>query len=182
MNATTAKPQPSDRDDPTPGTNTMAAGGGGHCTYTYATHSGAPVVTKASCSISRKDLDKGTEPTVTQRNYVRKLGGHDKCYNDDAGHILANQLGGFAVDRNLFPQAPHLNRGTWEQLEKAIYACLKTGGASKATLSWTFSYSSTSSERPTTATYHASFDEKCSAMHQSFSNKCDHGESAELIV
>merc|ERR1719183_2447120 len=63
----------------------MEAGGGGRCTYHYTPHAGQPVVTKASCKISRKDLNAGTEPTKKQRDYVHTLGGHDRCYHDDAG-------------------------------------------------------------------------------------------------
>ena len=102
------------------------------------------------CKISKADLDTGSEPQPTERDYVHKLGGHDSCTDDDAGHILANQLGGKAVPTNLFPQEPHLNRGAWEQFEKKIYACVKDGAA---TLSWTFSYASTKDQRPSKATF-----------------------------
>ena len=99
---------------PKDGTNHLQAGGGGSCTYDYETHDGSPVVVSASCSISTRDLDEGTEPGTPARQYVRNLGGHDGCTNDDAGHILANRLGGKAEPTNLFPQSPHLNRGAWE--------------------------------------------------------------------
>merc|ERR1719271_2212025 len=65
------EPEESSGDDdtkPHPGKNSFNAGGGGACTYDYATHDGYP--------------------------------------DDDAGHILANQLGGRAEPTNLFPQAP----------------------------------------------------------------------------
>ena len=158
--------------DPHSGTNTLSAGGGGSCTYHYSTHDGHPVVTSASCSITTADLDKGTEPGTSQRAYVRELGGHDGCDNDDAGHILANQLGGLAVPTNLFPQSPHLNRGAWESFERAIKACMTTGGATSADLKWTFKYPSTSQTRPTTATYASSYNKGCPAASQSFDNVC----------
>ena len=78
-------------DYPTVGQNHQAAGGGGKCSYMYAEHDGAPVVRTAKCVISHDDLDKGTEPDQPARDYVRNLGGHDHCNNDDAGHILANR-------------------------------------------------------------------------------------------
>jgi hypothetical protein len=92
----------------------------------------APVVVSASCSITTADLNHGTEPGTTERAYVRGLGGHDGCTNDDAGHILANRLGGKAVPTNLFPQSPHLNRGAWESFERGIAGCMDGGGASSA--------------------------------------------------
>ena len=161
-------------DYPTAGTNSLEAGGGGKCTYSYSTHDGAPVVTKASCSISTKDLDKGSEPQPVERQYVDKLAEHDGCGSgDDAGHILANRLGGFAVPTNLFPQDPHLNRGAWEQFERAIYLCLSTGGAKTADLSWTFTYSSTKKQRPSKASYKATYDGGCESASKSFTNPCN---------
>jgi hypothetical protein len=166
-------------DFPNSGENSMTAGGGGRCRYEYTTHGGQPVVTSASCKISTKDLDKGTEPSSEEHTYVRKLGGHDDCNNDDAGHILANRLGGYAVPVNVFPQSPHLNRGLWEKFERFVYKCLTSEGASTAELSWTFSYSATAKWRPTTATYKASFNAGCSGKSQSFSNACS---ETELLV
>ena len=124
------------------------------------------------CKISKEDLDTGSEPQPTERDYVHKLGGHDGCTDDDAGHILANQLGGKAVPTNLFPQEPHLNRGTWEQFEKKIYACVKDGAA---TLSWTFSYASTKDQRPSKATYKVAYasGSSCDDASESFENPCD---------
>jgi len=156
---------------PTTGRNDVSAGGGGKCVYEYATHDGAPVVTSASCSISTGDLNKGSEPGETARNYVRHLGRHDGCTNDDAGHILANRLGGKAVPTNLFPQSPHHNRGAWEVFERGIADCMQ-GDASSAKLSWTFTYSTSSRQRPSQASYSVSYDKGCSAASQSFVNTC----------
>jgi hypothetical protein len=47
---------------PTVGTNMLTAGGGGACEYEYATHDATPVVTRATCTITESDLDKGTNP------------------------------------------------------------------------------------------------------------------------
>lgn len=157
---------------PHDGRNTFDAGGGGACKYQYRTHDKHPVVISAQCAISKKDLDKGTEPGHAVRDYVHVLGGHDGCTNDDAGHILANQLGGKAEPTNLFPQSPHLNRGAWEQFEAAIRSCMN-GASTAAKLSWTFTYASDTHTRPTAASYSVSYDKGCSAAHQTFSNPCD---------
>ena len=122
----------------------------------------------------------GTEPNKPARDYVRELGGHDGCHNDDAGHILANQLGGKAEPTNVFPQSPHLNRGAWERFEKAIRACMD-GGAKRAELSWTFAYASDSDTRPTTASYSVSYDSGCPAASKTFSNACDEGLFEERL-
>ena len=159
-------------DYPTSGSNSLSAGGGGTCHYEYSVHSGSPVVTSARCTISTKDLDQGSEPSTTVRAYVRQLGGHDGCDNDDAGHILANRLGGLAVPTNVFPQAPHLNRGAWEEFERGIAACFSSNGTKSATLSWTFDYASKTHQRPASATYSAQFDSGCDSVSQDFENAC----------
>ena len=43
-------------------------------------------------------------------------------------------------------------------------------GSVKASLSWTFSYSSTSKQRPDKMSYSASYSSGCSSAHQSFEN------------
>ena len=117
-------------------------------------------------------MHTGTEPSTSARAYVRALGGHDGCTDDDAGHILANQLGGKATPTNLFPQSPHLNRGAWESFERAIAACFASGGSTSATLKWSFQYESSSKERPKTASYAVTYDQGCASASQSFSNAC----------
>eukprot|EP00413_Alexandrium_margalefii_P002056 CAMPEP_0204512286 /NCGR_PEP_ID=MMETSP0661-20131031/880_1 /ASSEMBLY_ACC=CAM_ASM_000606 /TAXON_ID=109239 /ORGANISM="Alexandrium margalefi, Strain AMGDE01CS-322" /LENGTH=186 /DNA_ID=CAMNT_0051517405 /DNA_START=26 /DNA_END=586 /DNA_ORIENTATION=+ len=160
-------------DYPKAGDNSLSAGGGGSCHYEYVSHGGTAVVMSASCTITAADLNTGSEPETLDRRYVRKLGGHDGCDNDDAGHILANRLGGKAVPINLFPQSPHLNRGAWEKFERGVYNCLNSDGASSANLSWAWEYSSSDSLRPSTATYSASYDGGCQPTSQNYSNACD---------
>ena len=159
---------------PAVGANPLAAGGGGTCSYLYADHDGTPVVSSASCTISAADLDTGSEPEPNDREYVRQLGEHDHCDNDDAGHILANRLGGKAVPPHLFPQSPHLNRGDWESFERQIYACISSGNSRGATLKWEFDYSTSSDLRPTSATYSASFSDtgSCDSVTHTYSNAC----------
>ena len=167
-------PVPNDHVLPQAGDNYFAAGGGGKCLYNYVVHDSTPVVYRANCTITSADLNHGTEPGHWVQHYVRALGNHDNCDNDDAGHILANHLGGLAEPTNLFPQSPNLNRGAWNQYEAAIYDCLKPGGAEKAELSWTFSYESSSHTRPNRATYRQAYTGgTCSDGEQGFSNSCD---------
>ena len=166
-----AETGPSTSSRPSAGNNELRAGGGGTCNYRYTEHDGTPVVTSASCDISPKDLGTGTEPTYIGRDYVRQLGSHDGCDDDDAGHILANHLGGKAVPTNLFPQSPHLNRGDWAKLEEWIYNCIKVHRSS-ATLSWQFFYASTAKERPSRASYAVIFNHGCNGTKESFSNEC----------
>jgi hypothetical protein len=155
---------------PTVGVNHQTPGGGeGTGSYTYVSHGGTPVVSSAEVKFTRADLDHGTEPTSPVRKYAQSLGHSD----DDAGHIYANQLGGLATPINIFPQSPHINRGPYRMFETKIYDCLKTGGAESATLNWKFTYSSTSSTRPTHVSYSASFDKGCDHMTESFGNEAE---------
>lgn len=160
---------------PTPGDNSLTAGGGGKCSYHYVDHGGAPVVVSATCKISEADLDKGCDTNPTTRDYARKLGGHDGVHDDDAGHILAHRLGGSGEEpTNIFPQALHDNRGDWREFEAEIYGCLSGANTLgvKATIEWTFQYESESKQRPTTMTYATSYEGgSCSDVKKKFSNK-----------
>ena len=90
---------------PTDGENDLMAGGGGMCEYDYEDHDGKPVVVTATCTITSSDLDTGCDTDETTRKYARDLGGHDGVDDDDAGHILANRLGGNGEEpTNIFPQ------------------------------------------------------------------------------
>jgi len=157
----------SDDDAPTVGTNSQKPGGGsGSGTYHYVSHGGTPVISSAEVKFTTDDLNTGTEPTESVRKYARSLGDDE----DDAGHIYANELGGLATPINIFPQSPHINRGTYRSFEIKIYNCMKTGGASSGTLNWSFKYSSTSETRPSGVTYKASFDAGCDDMEETFDN------------
>jgi DNA/RNA non-specific endonuclease len=56
-------------------------------------------------------LGQGTATNQAVRNFARNLGNA----NDDAGHIVADRLGGLGtVNWNIFPQSPNINRGAWK--------------------------------------------------------------------
>lgn len=64
-----------------------------------------------------RHLNTGTSTNQVARNFARSMGN----FNDDAGHILAQRLGGSGTDlRNIFPQSPNINRGVWSQVEETI--------------------------------------------------------------
>lgn len=158
---------------PVVGINSQAPGGGaGSGNYVYISHNGTPVISSAVVKFTSADLNHGTEPSSAVETYSRSLGDGYECNGllDDAGHIYANQLGGLAEPINIFPQCPHINRGAYRTFETKIYDCMSTGGASSATLSWSFSYDGDSDTRPAGVTYSASFDAGCSSISQQFSN------------
>ncbi len=78
---------------PVAGTNTLTVGGGSTAYYTYASHGGIPVVTGANTTITMANIDKGTDTTSCTQDYSRTLD-DDGVKDCDAGHILANRLGG----------------------------------------------------------------------------------------
>lgn len=155
---------------PTTGYNYLTTGGGAIGKYYYSTHNGVPVVTSASITITASNLDTGTETTSCTQSYARSLD-DDGTKDCDAGHILANRLGGPGNQPiNIFPQDASINRGAWAQYEGNIYNCIK-GGASSASLSWQFIYESTSHTKPYKATYSVSYiGGSCSASSETFSN------------
>ena len=127
--------------------------------YDYDTHDGRPVVTSAKCTITSGDLDQGCDTDETTRDYARELGSHDGVDDDDAGHILAHRLGGSGIEpTNIFPQAPHDNRGDWREMEAAVYDCVSASNRITATLSWSFTYDDDDKQRPTSMMYAVSYD------------------------
>jgi hypothetical protein len=155
---------------PVSGYNYLTTGGGAVGKYYYSTHNGYAVVTSASITITSSNLDTGTDTTSCTQDYSRMLD-DDGVQDCDAGHILANRLGGPGNQPiNIFPQDSSINRGTWAQFEDNIYDCIK-GGASSASLSWQFTYESTSHTKPYKATYSVTYSGgSCSAVSASFSN------------
>jgi len=110
----------------------------GPSTYDYVLASKLRV-SYASSVIDKSYLYTGSETTDTTRTYARSLGLPD----DDAGHILANRLGGSGRDPvNIFPQNLSINRGQWRVFEDHIHDCVnQTSDRIAASLDWTFSYS-----------------------------------------
>lgn len=115
------------------GDNYLATGGG-VCKFRYTWHdgsgentgspvitTGSPVITSGSFNITTADLGKGTDTGRRTRDWVQSLAAVDKCFQDEAGHLLANNSGGCGTcPVNLFPQ----NR---QGKEQAIDNCLAQG-------------------------------------------------------
>ena len=157
---------------PVEGVNYLNAGGGGHGEYYYKlTSDGTPVVSSAQVTLSSKDLDKGTDTTSCTQSYSRTLD-DDGTQDCDAGHILANRLGGYGNQTiNIFPQDLSVNRGSYAQFEGDIYDCIKSG-ASQGDLTWDFSYADSSKTKPYEVYYTAKFSGgSCSTLSQIFPNE-----------
>jgi hypothetical protein len=61
--------------------------------------------------------ERGTGTNQNVRDHTHDLGEA----NDDAGHIIANALGGSGTKvHNIFPQNLSMNRGKWKGVEKKI--------------------------------------------------------------
>lgn len=144
-------------------------GGGSKGTYNYVNHNGIAVVSSASVTIYPTDLDKGSDTTSCTQSYSRSLD-DDGVQDCDAGHILAHRLGGPGNQPiNIFPQDLSVNRGAYAQFEDKIYDCVAT--ATSGSLSWSFTYASTSNTKPTGVEYKATFSGgSCSTLSQSFTN------------
>jgi hypothetical protein len=116
-------------------------------------------------------MDKGSDTTSCTQNYARSLD-DDGVQDCDAGHILANRLGGLGNQPiNIFPQNSSINRGSYAQFEDSIYQCITTKGVSYADLSWSFSYSSTTRTQPSSVKYDVKYtDGSCPSINKTFSN------------
>lgn len=156
---------------PVPGSNVLTVGGGSKAYYTYSSHGGIPVVTSANATITIANIDKGTDTTSCTQSYSRSLD-DDGVQDCDAGHILANRLGGPGNEpTNIFPQDYSINRGAYAQYEGQIHDCITMYGASKAALKWSFTYESSTKTKPIGVHYTATFTGgTCSALSQDFPN------------
>lgn len=146
-------------------------GGGAKGTYYYVSHNGIPVVSTASVTITKADLDMGSDTTSCTQTYSRNMD-DDGVQDCDAGHILAHRLGGPGNQPiNIFPQDLSVNRGSYAQFEDTIYHCV-ANGASSASLSWSFSYASSSNTKPIQVVYKASFGSggSCASLSETFPN------------
>lgn len=142
---------------PQSGTNYLSIPGGGTGTYYYVIHSNYPVIYSASVTITQNNMDKGSDTTSCTQQYSRNLD-DDGVKDCDAGHILAHRLGGPGNQPiNIFPQDLSVNRGSYAQYEDTIYQCITKYGASKAFLSWSFSYTNSGRTKPSSVTYKADF-------------------------
>ena len=155
---------------PTTGTNYLTIQDDTVGKYYYTAHNGYSVVTSASLTITSANLDTGTGTTSCTQDYARMLDddGNKDC---DAGHILANRLGGPGNQPiNIFPQDSSINRGVWAQFEANIYDCIKNGSGS-AYLAWQFIYESTNHTKPYKVSYSASYNGgSCSSITNIFTN------------
>lgn len=156
---------------PVIGINTLVMGNGGSTIhYTYIQQNDVPVILSAEGFVTVDSLDNGSETTDCTQKYSRSLE-DDGSNNCDAGHIMANRLGGYGNQPiNIFPQELSINRGAYAQFEKVIYDCIKSG-ANKASLSWVFTYSNSSRTMPSEVQYSAVFDKgNCTTVTSNFPN------------
>ena len=160
---------------PAEGKNVIVMGSGGaELTYVYTTHNASlpPVVVSASGYILPSSLNKGTDTTACTRAYSRLLDDDAADPLCDAGHILANHLGGYGnIPTNIFPQNASVNRGVYAQFERKISDCMAS--ASRADLEWAFLYKDTTKTMPYEVNYTAVFTDGgdgCTVLSSLFPN------------
>ena len=154
---------------PITGENTLIEGISGKGVYKYYNHNEQPVVLHAYATITNDDLDNGSGTTSCTQDYSRML--DDENLECDAGHILANRLGGPGNQPiNIFPQKPSVNRGIFASFEETIYDCIDNGKVT-ANLYWEFYYKNSSNTRPYQVYYNASFTGgNCDSIEELFDN------------
>lgn len=154
---------------PIQGENSLVMGdGNANMSYIYNQHGDYLVVVSAKGTITPESLDNGSETTTCTQKYSRMLD-DDGVQDCDAGHILANRLGGYGNHPlNIFPQDPSTNRGIYSQMEGKIYDCMHT--ANEGYLSWEFIYANSTSTKPINVIYSAEFDKGCEGIKETFPN------------
>lgn len=155
---------------PEEGENNILMGkDGANITYIYELHQNIPVVIKGYGTLLPTSLHNGSDTTSCTREYARMLedDGADDC---DAGHILANRLGGYGNQPlNIFPQNSTINQGIYNQFEGKIYDCMLN--ASLGYLEWTFTYESYENTQPYKVAYYAKFENSnCEPLYSEFPN------------
>jgi len=157
-------------DCPIEGINHVIMGNGyAHIDYMYEYHNEQLVVTSASGILYPDSLNCGTDTTSCTQKYSRMLE-DDGNQNCDAGHILANHLGGYGhIPTNIFPQDFSINRGVYAHFENNIYECMLSG-ASSGHLQWKFYYQSNHT-MPYQVDYQADFENgSCKHIQSQFTN------------
>ena len=157
-------------DCPKEGVNpTIMGNGNAFIDYMYEYHNDQLVVTSASGTIYPDSLNHGTETTSCTQKYSRLME-DDGNQNCDAGHILANHLGGYGnILVNIFPQDLSINRGSYANFENDIYECM-ISGAKSGFLQWEFTYQ-TNHTMPYQVDYQADFENgNCTHIQSQFSN------------
>lgn len=155
---------------PQEGINNVIMGNGyANIDYIYEFHNDQLIITSASGTIYPESLSQGTETTDCTRKYSRMLE-DDGNQNCDAGHILANHLGGYGnIPTNIFPQNLNINRGSYADFENDIYECM-ISGANNADLKWVFYYHNNHT-MPYQIDYQADFENgNCTHIQSQFSN------------
>ncbi len=99
-------------------------------------NAGAAAVSWLYAVVQPLHLARGTDTNQATRNYARGIGNP----NDDAGHIVGNNQGGYGtVWWNIFPQSPNINRGIYAQdVERLIHSMVTTQGAAQIWFRFTF--------------------------------------------
>ncbi len=156
---------------PISGENYITMGNGtANIIYNYDLHGEYQVVTSAHGTILPTDLDYGTGTTSCTQQYSRMLD-DDEIADCDAGHILANRLGGYGNQPlNIFPQDASINRGAYAQFESHIYDCM-LNGTTMGNFQWVFNYKNNTFTKPDTVKYSVSFDGGyCDELSSTFTN------------
>ena len=156
---------------PMVGENKLIMGNGyADLLYEYISHNDIPVVSSVTGTIKHNSLDKGTDTTSCTQSYARSLDGPEQ--DCDAGHILANRLGGYGNEPiNIFPQDLSINRGSYAQFESKIYDCMIDFDDAEGNLSWSFHYENNNATKPNKVDYQAVFIESnCADLSETFTN------------
>ena len=82
-------------------------------------------VLEAFAQIQKEHLGSGTGTTLAARLWARVMGRE----SDDAGHLIGRALGGPGgmTSRNIIPQSPNVNRGSFKQFEAQIASAVRNG-------------------------------------------------------
>ena len=91
--------------------------------------SGPAAISWLYAEVRPHHLGGGTPTTQETRDYARGIGRN----NDDAGHIIGNNQGGYGhAWWNIFPQTPNINRGIYAaDVERLIHSLVATQGTAQ---------------------------------------------------
>ncbi len=107
--------------------------------------------------VTTQTIRKGSDPNQPIRAWAQSMGRRD----DDAGHIIANVLGGTGRQRyNIFPQKKNINRGVWRMIESKIRRTVEET-QKPAEMIVQLYYPSSKSTRPNHLKYRVNVDNKC---------------------
>lgn len=105
-------------------------------------------IERVQATINRSDLNTGTSTNASSRAEAKRMAGCDKV---QAGHALAQRLGGSGGVGHISPQTPGVNMGAYRVFEGTVAKAVEKNGSADVDIK--FIYPNATSQMPNAIVY-----------------------------